>query len=28
MMSYQFPNMFEMKRTRRGGRLGPQPVVD
>ena len=28
MTSFQFPNMFEMKRTRRGGRLGPQPVVD
>jgi hypothetical protein len=28
MQSYQFSNMFEMKRTRRGGRLGPQPVVD
>jgi len=28
MMSFEFPNMFEMKRTRVGGRLGPQPVVN
>ena len=28
MQSYEFPYMFEMKRTRRGGRLGPQPVVN
>ncbi len=28
IMSFEFPNMFEMKRTRIGGRLGPQHVVN